>query len=169
MTNAESGDVMQFELLLVSPTFERIGLAYKKNLERLGVELKVRIVDSAQFEKRVEDRDFDLIITGWRQSSSPGNEQYDYWGSKSADEPGSRNYAGINHPVIDELIDKLVSAPDRASMIPLVKAMDRILLHNHYVIPQWYGPFYRVAYWTRNLSIHLGLIPGGLTPPKMRL
>lgn len=149
LTHAETGEVMAPEFLIVSPSFERIGLAYKKTLERLGIELSVRLVDSAQYQKRVEERDFDIIATGWRQSQSPGNEQYDYWGSDSADEPGSRNYAGISHPVIDELIDDLVSAPTREDLIPLVKAMDRVLLHNHYLVPQWHIPFYRVAYWNK--------------------
>jgi len=87
--------------------------------------------------------------TGWGQSQSPGNEQYDYWGSASVDEPGSRNYAGISHPVLDELIDQLVSAPSRDALVPVVKALDRVLLHNYYVVPQWHIPSYRVAYWDK--------------------
>ncbi len=149
LTHAESGEVMAPEFLIVSPSSERIGLAYKKTLERLGIDLKVRMVDSAQYQKRIEERDFDIIMTGWAQSQSPGNEQYDYWGSKSADEPGSRNYQGISHPVIDELIDQLVSAPNREALVPIVKAMDRVLLHNYYLVPQWHIPSYRVAYWNK--------------------
>jgi len=149
LTNGETGKVMEFEFMIASPSSERIGLAYKKTLERLGIELKVRQVDSAQYQKRIEERDFDMILTGWAQSQSPGNEQYDYWGTDSASEPGSRNYAGISDPVIDELIDKLVSVPDRESLIPLVKALDRVLLHNHYVVPTWHIPYYRVAYWNK--------------------
>lgn len=149
LTHAETGEVMAPEFLVTSPSFERIGLSYKKTLERLGIELKVRIVDSAQYQKRVDERDFDLILTGWGQSQSPGNEQYDYWGSASVDEPGSRNYAGISHPVLDELIDQLVSAPSRDALVPVVKALDRVLLHNYYVVPQWHIPSYRVAYWDK--------------------
>jgi len=149
MTNTETGEVMEYELLLVLPAFERVGLAYKKTLERLGIALKVRVVDSAQYEKRIEDRDFDIIVSGWGQSESPGNEQYDYWGSASADEPGSRNWAGIKHPVIDELIDQLVVAPSRKALVPIVKALDRVLLHEHYVVPQHHIPSYRVAYWNK--------------------
>lgn len=149
LTNNETGEVMAPEFLIVSPSSERIGLAYKKTLERLGIELKVRTVDSAQYQKRVEDRDFDIIMTGWGQSQSPGNEQYDYWGSASADEPGSRNYQGIKNPVVDDLIDQLVSAPSREALIPIVKAMDRVLLHNYYLVPQWHIPSYRVAYWDK--------------------
>ena len=149
MTNAETGEVLAPEFLVVTPSSERIGLSYKKTLERLGIELKIRLVDSAQYQKRVDDRDFDIIMTGWGQSQSPGNEQYGYWGSESADESGSRNYAGIAHPVLDELIDALVSAPSREAMEPVLKAMDRVLLHNYYVVPQWHIPSYRVAYWDK--------------------
>lgn len=149
LTNQETGEVMAPEFLIVSPSMERVGLAYKKTLERLGIELKVRLVDSAQYQKRIEERDFDMVTLGWRQSQSPGNEQYDYWGSASAGENGSRNYAGISHPVIDELIDQLVSAPSRDALVPLVKAMDRVLLHEHYLVPQWHIPSYRVAYWNK--------------------
>jgi len=149
LTNTETGEVMAPEFLIVSPSMQRIGLALKKTLERLGIELNVRLVDSAQYQKRIEERDFDMAVLSWGQSQSPGNEQYDYWGSQSANEPGSRNYVGIAHPVIDELIDQLVSAPNRESLVPLVKAMDRVLLHEHYVIPQWHIPSYRVAYWNK--------------------
>ncbi len=149
LTHNETGEVMAPEFLIVSPSMERIGLSLKKTLERLGIELKVRLVDSAQYQKRIEERDFDMVTLGWGQSQSPGNEQYDYFGSKSAEEIGSRNYAGISHPVIDELIDQLVSAPSREALVPIVKAMDRVLLHNHYLVPQWHIPAYRVAYWNK--------------------
>lgn len=149
LTNVESGEVMEIELLLVSPSVEKIGLAYKKTLERLGVDLKVRIVDSSQYQKRVEEFDFDMLVSGWRQSLSPGNEQMGYWGSESADEPGSRNYSGISNPVLDELIKMIIEAPDRPALVASTKALDRVLLHNHYNIPQYFGPFYRLAYWNK--------------------
>ena len=149
MTNNETGEVMAPEFLIASPSSERIGLSYKKTLERLGIDLNVRMVDTAQYQKRIDDRDFDIIMTGWGQSQSPGNEQYGYWGSDSADEPGSRNYQGIKNPVVDELIDQLVSAPSREALVPIVKAMDRVLVHNYYLVPQWHIPSYRVAYWDK--------------------
>ena len=149
LTNVETGEEMKFELLLVSPSLEKIALPYKKALERLGVEMSVRIVDSSQYEKRVEDSDFDMIVLGWSQSLSPGNEQLNYWSSSAADEPGSSNYAGIKNPVVDELIDLIIDAPDRASLVASTKALDRVLLHHHYVIPQYYGAFYRLAYWNK--------------------
>jgi len=149
LTNVESGEVMQLELLLVSPSLEKIGLPYKKALERLGVDMSVRIVDSSQYQKRVEEFDFDMVVSGWGQSLSPGNEQLNFWGSESANEPGSRNLAGINNPAIDELIKLVIEAPDRAALVASTKALDRVLLHNHYVIPQYYGAFYRLAYWNK--------------------
>jgi len=149
LTNVASGEVMEIELLLSSPSLEKIGLAYKKNLERLGVDLKVRIVDSSQYQKRVEDFDFDMLVLGWRQSESPGNEQINYWGSETANEVGSSNYVGISDPVIDELIKLIIEAPDRGSLVTAAKALDRVLLHNHFVIPQWFGPLYRLAYWDK--------------------
>jgi len=149
LTNVESGETMEIELLLVSPSLEKIALPYKKALERLGVDLSVRIVDSAQYEKRVEDSDFDMIVLGWTQSLSPGNEQVSYWGSSTADEPGSRNYAGIKNPVVDELIKLIIEAPDRPALVTATKALDRVLLHNHYVIPQYFGASYRLAYWNK--------------------
>ncbi len=149
MTNVNTGEALELELLLASPTTEKIGLAYKKTLERLGVVLKVRIVDSAQYEKRVEDSDFDMVVLGWQQSNSPGNEQLSYWGSEAAKEPGSRNYAGISNPVVDALIKRIIEAPTRQTLVTATKALDRVLLHNHYVIPQFYGPSYRLAYWNK--------------------
>jgi microcin C transport system substrate-binding protein len=149
LTHLASGEIMTIELVIAQPSVEKIGLAYRKTLERLGVDLKVRVVDSSQYEKRVEDFDYELLVLGWSQTRSPGTEQYDYWSSAAADEPGSSNYVGIKNPVIDDLIDLLVAAPDRESLVNATKALDRVLLHNHYVIPQYFGPTYRVAYWNK--------------------
>lgn len=149
LTNTKTGETMQIELMLSSPTLEKIALPYKKALERLGVEMSVRIVDSAQYEKRVEESDFDMVVLAWRQSLSPGNEQVSYWGSSTADEPGSSNYAGIKNPVIDEIIKLIIAAPDRPALVSATKALDRVLLHNHYVIPQYFGAFHRIAYWNK--------------------
>jgi len=149
LTHVETGELMEIELLLVSPKLEKLGLAFKKTLERLGVDMKVRIVDSSQYQKRVEDFDFDMLVLGWIQSLSPGNEQVGYWGSSTANENGSSNYAGISNPVVDELIKLIIAAPDRAALVASTKALDRVLLHHHYVIPQYFGPFYRLAYWNK--------------------
>jgi microcin C transport system substrate-binding protein len=143
------GKTMRFEILLVEPLFERITLPFKKNLARLGIEVTVRTVDSAQYRRRVDDFDFDVIVGGWGQSLSPGNEQRDFWGSAFADRPGSNNLIGITDPVIDELVEAVIAAPDRASLVTRVRALDRVLQWNHFVIPQYHIPYDRIAYWDK--------------------
>lgn len=149
LTNVDNGEVFSMELIIAQPSVEKIGLGFKKTLERLGIDLKVRVIDSSQYERRVEDFDYDMLVLGWSQSRSPGNEQFSYWGSEAADEKGSSNYAGIKNPVIDELIKKVVSAENREMQVTATKALDRVLLHGHYVIPQYFAPVYRLAYWNK--------------------
>ena len=146
MTNLETGEPFAMEMIIRQPSVEKIGLAWKKTLERLGVDLKVRVIDSAQYEKRLEDFDFDVTTNIWQQSPSPGNEQWDYWGSAQADVPGTRNVAGIKDPVVDAIIPLIVNATSREEQVAAAKALDRVLLHRHYVLPQYFGPTYRVAY-----------------------
>jgi microcin C transport system substrate-binding protein len=149
LTHVQSGTVMRFEILLVSPSFERVVLPFTKNLERLGIEAQVRTVDTAQYQQRLDTYDFDMIVASWGQSLSPGNEQRDFWGSQAATTDGTRNYVGIRDPAIDALIDLVISAPDRDSLIHRTRALDRVLLWNHYVIPHWHISMYRVAYWDK--------------------
>jgi len=146
LTNVESGEVFTMEMMFASPAFERIGLAWAKTLERVGIDARVRTVDSAQYEKRVEDFDFEVIVGAWRQSESPGNEQVDYWGSQTADLPGSRNLMGIADPAIDAIIELVIVADSREEQVASARALDRVLLHNDYLIPQWFSPDYRLAY-----------------------
>jgi microcin C transport system substrate-binding protein len=143
------GKPMRFEILLVEPLFERITLPFKKNLERLGIEVKVRTVDSAQYRRRADDFDFDVVVSGWGQSLSPGNEQRGYWGSEYADQPGSQNLIGIKDPVVDALIEAVIAAPDRESLITRVRALDRVLQWHHFVIPHYHIPYDRIAYWKK--------------------
>jgi microcin C transport system substrate-binding protein len=143
------GEPMQFEILIDDPTWERIALPFAKNLERLGITARVRTVDAAQYEKRQDDFDFDMIVTIWAQSLSPGNEQRDFWGSQAAGERGSRNLAGIKDPAVDRLIDLLIQAPDRASLVARTRALDRVLLWGYYVIPHWHIRAFRVACWDK--------------------
>ncbi len=147
--NKETGKTLEFEILLVSPLFERIALPFVKNLERLGIKARVRTVDSSQYLRRLDTFDFDMITGTYGQSLSPGNEQRGYWGSDAAVSNGSRNYIGINDPVIDELIEKLISAPDRKSLITRTKALDRMLQWGHYVIPHWHLDYDRLVYWDK--------------------
>ncbi len=145
--NEKTGQALDFEILLVSPLFERIVLPFAKNLEKLGVNASVRTVDSSQYRRRLDTYDYDVIVGGAGQSLSPGNEQRSFWGSVSADQEGSRNTIGIKDKAIDELIETLIAAPDRQSLITATRALDRVLQWGHYVIPQWHIPYDRVAYW----------------------
>jgi len=150
LVSAESGEPFEFELMLLAgSTFERIALPFQRNLERLGVTMRVRPVDSAQYQKRLDDFDFGMVVLTLPQSLSPGNEQRNYWTSAAATTPGSRNYAGVRDPVVDALVEKVISAPDRERLIERTRALDRVLLWGHYVIPQWHIRSFRVAYWDR--------------------
>ncbi len=149
LVNAQTGQPLTFEILLDTPSFERIALPFVKNLERLGVTARVRTVDAAQYEYRVKQFDFDMIVGLLPQSLSPGNEQNDYFSSAAADTPGSRNLAGIRDPVVDQLIELVIAAPDRAALVARTRALDRILLSGHYVIPHYHLGAFRVAYWNR--------------------
>jgi microcin C transport system substrate-binding protein len=149
MVNERSGQPLAFEILLNDPSFERVALPFVKNLERLGVIARVRTVDTAQYQNRLDAFDFDMTVTVWPQSLSPGNEQVDYWASVRADIPGSRNLAGINDPVVDQLVAQLIAAADRESLVFHIRALDRVLLWGHYVIPQWHLQGFRVAYWDK--------------------
>lgn len=143
------GEPFTIEILINSPAFERVALFYKPGLERLGIQVSVRMVDSSQYINRIRSRDFDMIIAAWGQSLSPGNEQRDYWGSESAKRDGSRNYAGITNPAVDALIDKVIYAKTREELVASTQALDRVLLWNDYVIPAWTLRFTRTARWDR--------------------
>ena len=143
------GVPFKFEILLISPAFERIVLPFARNLKRLGIEVSVRTVDTAQYRRRLDGFDFDMVVSTFGQSLSPGNEQRAFWGSDAAARQGSRNLVGIKNPAIDKLVDLIISAPDRQSLITRTRALDRVLLWNHYVIPQWHLRNFRVAYWDK--------------------
>ena len=147
LINKKSGSKFEFELLLVSPAFERIVLPFKDNLAKLGIDVSVRTIDSAQYQNRLDGFDFDMIVSTFSQSLSPGNEQRNFWGSDAAKTNGSRNIIGISNEVIDSLIEKVISAKDREDLIMTTRALDRVLLWNHYVIPQWHISAYRTLYW----------------------
>lgn len=148
LVNAK-GEPFTIEILLANPAFERVALFYKPGLERLGITVNVRQVDTSQYINRLRARDYDMIISGWGQSLSPGNEQRDFWGSAAADREGSSNYAGIKDPGIDALIEKVIYARDRAELVAATHALDRVLLAHDYVIPAWNYPNTRTARWNR--------------------
>ena len=141
------GKPVTVEFLLAQPEFERVLLPYKRNLADLGIELVIRRVDVSQYITRVRSRDFDMIVGGFSQSNSPGNEQREYWSSSSADKPGSRNYMGLRDPAIDSLVEGLINASSRQDLIDHTRALDRVLLWGNYVIPNWHIKTWRVAYW----------------------
>ncbi|MDO6562520.1 extracellular solute-binding protein [Amphritea sp. 1_MG-2023] len=143
------GNQMTFEILLVQPAFERIVAPFTRNLERMGIKPTVRVIDASQYINRVRSFDFDIIVGSFGQSTSPGNEQREYWHSVTADQPGSRNIIGIKNPAIDYLIEQVIQAPNRAQLILRTRALDRVLQWNHYVIPQYHINSYRVAYWNK--------------------
>lgn len=148
LTNA-AGETLSAEFLLVQPDFERLVLAYKTELERLGMKITVRTIDSAQYRQRLNTFDFDIVIASYGQSISPGNEQRDYWTSAAADREGTRNLMGLRNPAIDALVERLIFATDRADLVAATRALDRALLWGHYLVPQFYAPAERVAYWDR--------------------
>jgi microcin C transport system substrate-binding protein len=149
MVNEETGRPLAFEILLADPSFERIVGPFAKNLERLGINATIRTVDSAQYQNRLDQFDFDMTVSTWGQSLSPGNEQRDFWSSEAAKIPGSRNLAGIEDPVVDALINKVIYAPTREDLVTATRALDRVLLWGHYVIPHWHIRSTRIAYWNK--------------------
>ena len=149
LVHAKTGEPFSVEFLAEDPTTERIVLFFKPSLERLGMDVAVRTVDSAQYENRLRQFDFDIIVANWGESLSPGNEQRGYWGSQAADQPGSRNLVGIKNPAVDELINRVIFSKDRAELVAATHALDRVLLWNFYVVPQWTSSVVRTARWDR--------------------
>jgi microcin C transport system substrate-binding protein len=147
--NARTGEAMTVEFLAYDPTAERYVLFYKPSLERLGIAVSLRVVDPSQYENRTRDFDFDVTTDLWAQSLSPGNEQRDFWGSKAADRPGSRNTLGIKDPAIDALIDQIIFSKSRDDLVAATRALDRVLLAHDFVVPQWTYPYTRTARWDR--------------------
>ena len=149
LVNAKTGEQFEVEFLTNAPLFERVFLFYKPSLERLGIAVSVRTVDEAHYENRLRGWDFDVITFAWGESLLPGNEQRGYWGSDAADQSGSDNILGIKNPAVDEMITKILQAKTRDDLIAATRALDRILLWNQYVVPQWgYGKL-RTARWNR--------------------
>ncbi len=149
LVNDKTGEPFQFEILNQDPQMERIILPFIKNLERLGIVARLRTVDTAQYQRRMDTFDFDMTVVVFPQSLSPGNEQREMFGSAAADAPGSRNVLGIKNPVVDDLIEGLVRAPDRPTLIAYTHALDRVLQYGYYVIPQFHLGAYWIAYWDK--------------------
>jgi microcin C transport system substrate-binding protein len=149
LVDLQSGEQLNVEFLLADPTYERFVLFYQDSLERLGMKVSVRTVDSVQYENRLRNFDFDIVVASWAETLTPGNELRDYWGSRAAATPGSRNLVGIADKAIDLLVDRIIYATDRAEQVAATHALDRVLLWHHYVVPQWTLNEVRTARWNR--------------------
>ena len=145
----KNGQKFEFEILITSPAFERIVQPFIRNLKKIGVIAKLKMLESVSYRNKLNSFDFDMMVQSLPVSLSPGNELNNYWGSKAASIKGSSNYMGLKSPVVDALIENVVTAPNRADLITSVRALDRVLLNNYYVIPQWYIPSNRIAYWKK--------------------
>ena len=143
----DKGDVFEFEIILVSKSFERIMAPYVGHLKRLGVQVSYRTIDPALFEKRVQSFDFDMIVASYPESQSPGNELINMFSSESANSEGSRNFAGINSPVVDDLVSRIILAKNRDALKVATHALDRVLLNEYYLVPNWYINVHRVSYY----------------------
>jgi microcin C transport system substrate-binding protein len=143
----KAGRQLTVEFLLVQPAMQGVVNFFKDELEKIGIKVSVRVVDTSQYQRRLDSFDFDAIVASFPQSLSPGNEQRDFWGSEAAGREGSRNLIGVMNPAVDKLIDKIILAGNRTDLVAATRALDRVLLWNHYVVPQWHLPFERLAMW----------------------
>jgi microcin C transport system substrate-binding protein len=149
MANEKTGAQFKVEILGNNPTDEVISNSYIETLRKIGIDASLRIVDPSQYINRIRNFDFDMVTSSLAQSQSPGNEQRDFWSSKAADAPGSRNLMGIKDPVIDELMERVIFATDRDDLVAATRALDRVLLWNFYVVPQWHRSVLWLAYWNK--------------------
>ena len=143
------GKIFTIEFLLFEASFKRIINPYVRNLLRIGIGATIRIVDVANFQNRMRSYDFDTVVSRYVQPLTPGIEQQAYFSSKFADVPGQRNLAGIKNPAVDYLINKIISASTRPALVTAVRALDRVIMWNHYVVPQWYKGAHNIAYWNK--------------------
>jgi len=143
------GEPLEVTMLLDSPLFERIALPYQQQLALLGIEVHIKTIDAAQYERRLQTFDYEIIVGNWGQSLSPGNEQRNYWSSEAAARNGSRNLIGIANPAIDKIVETLIFAKSRGELIAACRALDRVLTWSHFVVPMWYIAYDRTARWDR--------------------
>ncbi len=149
-TNAQTGEVMTIEFLMTQRTFERVVSIMRVNLRKLGIESTFRYVDASQYQRRVDKRSFDIVSIWWNQGMMfPGAEQSTFWHSSQADKEGSQNIAGVKNPVVDDLVTRIMRAQTLEQLQPAAKALDRVLLWQHYVIPHWYMSAWRIVYWNK--------------------
>ncbi|MDH5408237.1 MAG: ABC transporter substrate-binding protein, partial [Gammaproteobacteria bacterium] len=145
----EQGKEFTFEVMLSQKGFERILAPYAHHLKKLGINIRYRTVDVSLYIRRARTFDFDMMVTSYPQSQSPGNELYNLWHSRAAKQEGSRNLMGVQDPAVDALIEEVVFAPNRKRLVTAVRALDRVMLHGEYLVPNWYIAIHRVAYWNK--------------------
>lgn len=145
LTNA-GGERFRFDILLADTAFERVIAPYVANLKKMGIEATYRTIDPALYADRIKNFDFDMVVTTYGQSQSPGNEQRDYWTTAAADRKGSKNLAGIKNPVVDGLVDAIIYAQTQHQLTSACRALDRVLWHGYYLVPNWYLANFRLAY-----------------------
>jgi len=149
LRHTASGQPLRFTMTLDDANWQRIAEPYLASLKKLGVQAEMKVVDDAVYERLVRTHDFDMIVGGFGESQSPGNEQRDYWHSEAADREGSRNLIGIKNPAVDALVETLIKAGSRQELLTATHALDRVLWHEHYLVPHWYIPYHRVTYWNK--------------------
>jgi microcin C transport system substrate-binding protein len=145
----KNGKRLAVKILLDGAGFERIVEPYKNNLRKIGFDMEIKKMQVAEYEERLRNFNFDMIVVGYGQSRSPGNEQRYMWGSEAANTPGTRNYMGIENPAVDELINRITEAGSRKELVDAIQAMDRILTHQFYIVPHWYIAYDRIVYWNK--------------------
>ena len=145
----EKGEAFSFEVLVRDDSMAPAFAFYADTLRKIGITARLRVVDSSQYTNRVNDYDFDVILASLAQSESPGNEQREFWSTKAAETPGSRNYSGIKNPVVDKLVERVVFATDRDDLLAATHALDRVLLWNYYTVPQLTRDVVWLAYWNK--------------------
>ena len=146
MTNIDTKEILKFEIITNQSRMKRLLLVWKDKLKKIGITLSIKILDTAQFQNRIQSFNFNAIIFEYYMSLSPGNEQSIYWGSWAANQQGSRNYAGIKHPAIDEVIKNISNAKNRSELIEYTKTLDRLIRAGHWIIPLYHDPLHRIAY-----------------------
>lgn len=145
----DQGRHFEFDVMLAQKGFERILAPYAYNLKKLGIKVNYRTVDVSLYNRRTRTFDFDMLVSSYSQSQSPGNELYSFWHSRSAEQEGSRNLMGVKDPVVDKLIDEVVFAKNRQQLVTATRALDRVMLYGEYLIPNWYIAVHRLAYWDK--------------------
>lgn len=143
----QQGEVFELNFLLVQSGFDRIITPYAHNLKKLGIQTNYRKVDSSLYKSRLDNFDFDMVVTSFSSSVSPGNELMNMFDSASADVKGSNNLPGISDPVVDELVSAIIQAKSREDVVIASRALDRVLLNGEYLVPNWYINVHRIAYW----------------------